>query len=89
MVQVSRPPGVTTQLLEPREEEVWGGMRLVCVMTHSGAGNRMASGHWATRMTTTTGGGSTHCRGGRRRRREKILSWFRSREILKLPCWLL
>ena len=48
LVQVSRQPGVTTALLEPALEEVWGGRRLVAVATHIGQGSARAGGHWRT-----------------------------------------
>lgn len=48
MVQVSRPLGVTTYLQEPAREEVWGGKRLVAVVTHTGGGSREEGGHWRT-----------------------------------------
>ena len=47
-MQLSRPAGVTTAILEPALEEVWGGRRLVAVATHIGRGSSKDGGHWRT-----------------------------------------
>ena len=45
LVQVDRPLGSTTPILEPGLEEVWGGRRLVAVITHIGQGSASQGGH--------------------------------------------
>ena len=48
LVQVSRPPGLTTILREPAREAVWGGRRLAAVITHAGLGSLEHGGHCRT-----------------------------------------
>ena len=48
LVQVARPHRVTTPLLEPSSEAVWGGRSLVAVASHTGGGSMASGGHWRT-----------------------------------------
>lgn len=46
LVRVSRAQDITTTILEPASEPVWGGRRAVAVLTHGGGGSREEGGHW-------------------------------------------
>jgi len=38
--------GITTPILEPAGEAVWGGRRVVAALTHIGGGSKAGGGHW-------------------------------------------
>ena len=46
LVGLSRAQGITTTILEPTEDPVWGGRRVVAVLTHIGMGSSSTGGHW-------------------------------------------
>ena len=46
LVRVSRNLGISTTILEPASEPVWGGRRVVAVLTHIGRGGQYTGGHW-------------------------------------------